>query len=53
MGNNSSKNNKQALKKESTPLTKGEVEAPGFKWVTKGEKGSGVEPGIQIDSKSE
>lgn len=43
----------EAQTKEPPPPPKGEIEVPGFRWVTKGEKGSGVEPGVQIDNKSE
>jgi len=35
------------------PPPKDEVVAPPFKWVTKGEKGRGVEPGVTIDNQSD
>jgi hypothetical protein len=34
------------------PPPKDEIVAPPFKWVTKGEKGKGVEPGIEVNNKS-
>ena len=35
------------------PTPKDEIVAPPFKWVTKGEKGKGVEPGIDLSKISE
>ncbi|MGO9121306.1 MAG: hypothetical protein ACLQPD_27305 [Desulfomonilaceae bacterium] len=35
------------------PPAKDEIVAPPFKWVTKGEKGKGVEPGIDLSKISE
>jgi hypothetical protein len=35
------------------PPTKDEIKAPPFKWVTKGEKGRGIEPGIDVNNKSQ
>ncbi|GEM_PF-5278174 len=44
---------KKAQPPPRPPQPKGEVVAPPFKWVTKGEKGVGIEPAIAVDSTSE
>jgi hypothetical protein len=52
-GKKSSGNDPKGQTTQAQPPPKCEIEVPGFKWVTKGEKGSGVEPGVQINDKTE
>ena len=42
------KDDKKTPPPSSPPPPKDEIVAPPFKWVTKGEKGKGVEPGIDL-----
>jgi hypothetical protein len=44
--------NKKAAMAPLPPPPKDEIVAPPFKWVTKGEKGFGHEPGIDADNES-
>jgi hypothetical protein len=49
----SDKKDAKGQKTQPTRTPRKGIEAPGFKWVTKGEKGSGVEPGIRLNKGSE
>lgn len=51
-GNKKASRETQSQPPQAPPPPKDEVVAPPFKWVTKGEKGRGVEPGIDVDNAS-
>lgn len=52
-GKGSGGNDSKGQTTQPQPPPKAEIEVPGFKWVTKGEKGSGHEPGVQVNNKSD